>query len=42
MIQKPSDFKTNLFIDGNYVEATGGRLATGTLATDDGSRARRS
>lgn len=28
MIQKPSDFKTNFFIDGNYVEAAGGRLAT--------------
>jgi hypothetical protein len=26
MIQKPSDFKTNLFIDGSYVEATRGRL----------------
>ena len=23
MIQKPSDFKTNLFIDGGYVEAAG-------------------
>ena len=26
MIQKPSDFKTNLFINGNYVEAAGGCL----------------
>lgn len=26
MIQKTSDFKTNLFIDGNYLEAAGGRL----------------
>ena len=26
MIQETSDFKTNLFIDGKYVEAAGGRL----------------
>jgi hypothetical protein len=35
MIQKPSDFKTNLFIDGNYVEAAGGRLATLNPATNE-------
>ena len=35
MIQKTSDFKTSLFIDGSYVEATGGRLATLNPATND-------
>jgi hypothetical protein len=35
MIQKPSDFKTNLFIDGSYVEAAGGRLETLNLATNE-------
>jgi acyl-CoA reductase-like NAD-dependent aldehyde dehydrogenase len=35
MIQKPSDFKTNLFIDGSYVEAARGRLATLNPATDE-------
>ncbi|MCI0657519.1 MAG: hypothetical protein L0170_10680 [Acidobacteria bacterium] len=29
MIQKTSDFKTNLFIHGTYVEAPGGRLQSG-------------
>jgi acyl-CoA reductase-like NAD-dependent aldehyde dehydrogenase len=35
MIQKPSDFKTHLFIDGSYVEAAGGRLETLNPATND-------
>jgi hypothetical protein len=35
MLQKPSDFKTKLFIDGDYVEATGGRLETLNPATND-------
>ncbi|MGH8515641.1 MAG: aldehyde dehydrogenase family protein, partial [Gammaproteobacteria bacterium] len=35
MIQKTSDFKTNLFIDGNYVEAAGGRLTTLNPATNE-------
>jgi acyl-CoA reductase-like NAD-dependent aldehyde dehydrogenase len=35
MIQKPSNFKTNLFIDGSYVEAAGGRLTTLNPATND-------
>ena len=29
MIQKTFDFKTNLFIDGTYVEAAGGRPGSG-------------
>src|SRR5918992_2857351 len=35
MIQKPSDFKTHLFIDGSYVEAAGGELETLNPATND-------
>ena len=35
MIQKPSDFKTNLFIDGSYLEAAGGGLATLNPATNE-------
>jgi acyl-CoA reductase-like NAD-dependent aldehyde dehydrogenase len=35
MIQKTSDFKTNLFIDGNYAEAAEGRLATLNPVTND-------